>query len=36
MLVFLKTEVDKWLKTGRRKTQSEKDDFVKNYLNKKS
>ena len=36
MLVFLNTEVDKWLKNGIRKTESEKDDFVKNYLNKKS
>jgi len=35
MLSFLKSEIDDWLKTGRRKTQSEKDDFVKNYLNKK-
>jgi len=34
-LVFLRTEIDDWLKTGRRKTQSEKVDFVKNYLNKK-
>jgi len=32
MLFFLKTEVDKWLKTGRRKTQSEKDGIVKKYF----
>jgi len=36
MLIFLKAEIDQWLKTGRRKTQSQKDDIVKNYLNKKS
>ena len=36
MLSFLKSEIDDWLKTGRRKNQSEKDDFVKNYLNIKS
>ena len=34
-LVFLRSEIDDWLKTGRRKTQSEKDDFIKKYLNKK-
>jgi excisionase family DNA binding protein len=34
-LKFLKSEIDEWLKTGRRKTQAEKDDIVKNYLSKK-
>jgi len=36
MLSFLKSEIDNWMKIGRRKTQSEKDDIVKKYLNKKS
>ena len=35
MLSFLKSEIDDWLKIGRRKTQYEKDDFIKKYLNKK-
>lgn len=35
MLSFLKSEIDMWLKTGRRKTQSEKDALVKKYLAKK-
>lgn len=35
MLFFLKSEIDDWLKTGRRKTQSEKDDIVSQYINKK-
>jgi hypothetical protein len=34
MLTFLKSEIDNWLKTGRRKTQAEKDAEVKKYLNK--
>jgi len=34
-LKFLKSEIDEWLKTGRRKTQAEKDAIVKNYLSKK-
>ncbi len=36
MLYFLKSEINDFIKTGRRKTQSEKDDIVKKYLNKKS
>ena len=36
MLTFLKSEIDEWLKSGRRKTQSEKNDIVKKYLNKNS
>jgi hypothetical protein len=35
-LQFLKSEIDIWLKNGRRKTQSEKSEFVTNYLNKKT
>ena len=36
MLYFLKSEINEFIKSGRRKTQSEKDDIVKKYLNKKS
>jgi hypothetical protein len=36
MLSFLKSEIDDWMKTGRRKTQSEKDVLVNNYLNNKN
>ena len=32
MLIFLMTEVDKWLKNGRGKTQSEKDGIIKKYF----
>jgi hypothetical protein len=35
MLTFLKSEVDIWLKSGRRKTQHEKAALVNNYFNKK-
>ncbi|MCX6293781.1 MAG: helix-turn-helix domain-containing protein [Sphingobacteriales bacterium] len=35
-LVFLKSEIDEWMKSGRRKTQHEKSEIVKNYLNKKN
>lgn len=35
VLTFLKSEVDQWLKSGRRKTQHEKTALVNNYLNKK-
>ena len=35
MLSFLKSEIDLWLKSGRRKTQHEKTTLVNNYLNKK-
>jgi hypothetical protein len=35
MLTFLKSEIDLWLKSGRRKTQHEKTTLVNNYLNKK-
>jgi hypothetical protein len=35
MLSFLKSEVDEFLKSGRRKTQNEKAETVKNYFNKK-
>ena len=35
VLTFLKSEVDQWLKSGRRKTQHEKTTLVNNYLNKK-
>lgn len=38
MLIFLKSEIDLWMKADRRKTQAEKDDLVTKYLkqNKKS
>jgi hypothetical protein len=36
MLTFLKSEIDDWLKTGRRKTQSENEELVKKYLTKKN
>jgi hypothetical protein len=36
MLTFLKSEVDQWLKSGRRKTQHEKTTLANNYLNKKN
>lgn len=36
MLTFLKSEIDNWMKTGRRKTQSEKSAMVNNYLNNKN
>ena len=36
MLIFLKTEIDQWLKTGRRKTQHEKATLVNNYFNNKN
>ena len=32
MLTFLKSEIDEWLKTGRRKTQADKSTIVSNYL----
>ena len=35
MLSCLKSEVDEFLKSGRRKTQNEKAETVKNYFNKK-
>jgi hypothetical protein len=35
MLSFLKSEIDLWLKSGRRKTQHEKTTLVNNFLNKK-
>ena len=36
MLTFLKSEVDIWLKSGRRKTQHEKAVLVNNYINNKN
>jgi len=36
MLSFLKSEIDEWLKTGRRKTQSEKEQLANKYLTKKN
>jgi hypothetical protein len=36
MLTFLKSEIDEFLKSGRRKTQNEKAETVKNYFNKKN
>ena len=36
MLTFLKSEVDIWLKSGRRKTQHEKATLVNNYINNKN
>jgi predicted DNA-binding transcriptional regulator AlpA len=36
MLSFLKSEIDDWIKTGRKKTQSEKSALVNNYLNNKN
>ncbi len=32
MLIYLKTEDDKWLKNRRGKTQSEKDGIIKKYF----
>lgn len=34
MLSFLKSEIDEWLKSGRRKTQHEKSEVVNNYFKK--
>jgi hypothetical protein len=36
MLTFLKSEIDDWLKSGRRKTQHEKTTIVNNYLTQKT
>ena len=36
VLTFLKSEIDDWLKSGRRKTQHEKTTIVNNYLTKKT
>jgi hypothetical protein len=33
MLIFLQSEIDEWLKSGRRKTQAEKGTEVNKYLN---
>ena len=35
MLLFLKSEIDDFIKSGRRKTQSERDGLVNKYLNNK-
>ena len=35
MLSFLKSEIDDFIKSGRRKTQSERDGLVNKYLNNK-
>ena len=35
-LVFLRSEINEWMKSGRRKTQHEKSEIVKNYINKKN
>lgn len=36
VLTFLKSEIDQWLKSGRRKTQHEKNLQVNNYLTSKT
>lgn len=36
MLSFLKSEIDEWLKTGRIKTHSEKEQIANKYLTKKN
>ena len=36
MLSFLKSEIDIWLKSGRRKTEHEKTSLVNNYLKNKN
>ena len=35
-LVFLKSEIDEWMKSGRRKTQHEKATLANNYLKNKN